>query len=100
MTILGQIIKSDIDIKEFSVVAIQDENDNFFHQWVIGTEATDEEKILEKLDQTPKEINKNYGVARNKALKAVKVQCMPANMIHDCLETKKKRGDKLRRQRS
>lgn len=85
-----------IDIKEFSVAAMQDAEDNFYHQWVIGTESGEEAAILDKLDTTLKDINKNYGVARSKALKAVKVTTMPAALIYDWLETKKKKGGQIK----
>ncbi|HKK73528.1 MAG TPA: GH3 auxin-responsive promoter family protein [Saprospiraceae bacterium] len=85
-----------IDIKEFSVAAIKDEDDNFYHQWVIGTESKDEAAILEKLDATLKDINKNYGVARSKALKDVKVNTMPTEVIYNWLETKKKKGGQIK----
>lgn len=85
-----------IDIKEFSVAVMKDQDDNFYHQWIMGTEATNEAAILEKLDATLKDINKNYGVARGKALKTVKVNTMLTSIIYDWLESKKKKGGQVK----
>lgn len=85
-----------IDIKEFSVAALQNEQDEFYHQWVLGTNAKNEETIKEKLDATLKDLNKNYGVARNKSLKDVKVLTLPSELIYDWLERKKKKGGQIK----
>lgn len=85
-----------IDIKEFSVAAMKDEKENFYHQWVIGTDSRDEDSLLERLDNTLKTNNKNYGVARSKALKTVKVRAIPVPVIYDWLETKKKKGGQIK----
>jgi hypothetical protein len=86
-------------VKEFTVGAIPTEDgDNYYHQWVIGLENGDlsEEKAIEILDAHLQEVNKNYKVARRKALKGVKVRVTPANRLYDFLEQSKKKGGQIK----
>ncbi|CAN5133991.1 GH3 auxin-responsive promoter family protein [soil metagenome] len=60
-----------IIIKEYLVSAV-DYDGAFAHKWYIGSEdQVDTEQATSKLDTYLKEINKNYKVAREKALKKV-----------------------------
>ncbi|AUC78077.1 GH3 auxin-responsive promoter [Nonlabens sp. MB-3u-79] len=69
--------KFDTTIKEFTVSA-KKINGDFYHVWYLGTETqTSEKQLAEALDQLLQEANKNYKVARSKALKGVQV-----NKIH------------------
>lgn len=85
-----------MDIKEFSVAAMQNEDNEFYHQWIIGTEASNEKVIRDKLDATLKELNKNYQVARQKSLKDIQVTTMSSELIYDWLESKKKKGGQIK----
>jgi ribosomal protein L17 len=69
--------KFDTTIKEFTVSAKKIEGD-FYHVWYLGTEtSTSEKELAQALDQLLQEANKNYKVARSKALKGVQV-----NKVH------------------
>lgn len=92
--------KTDSRIKEFTVGAIPTEDGNdYYHQWVLGVEDGDlnEEEALKILDEHLQEVNKNYKVARAKALKGVKVKVASANRLYDFLEEKKnKKGGQIK----
>lgn len=83
-----------ISINEYSVAALKNEKDEYIHQWVIVTEESDvdEQSIRDQLDQHLKEANKNYNVARQKALKDVKVKVVSKESYYHYLETYKKKG--------
>lgn len=87
----------DLDFKEYAVAALKDENDEFYHQWVLGgdNQSTDKD-IAKTLDEALKELNKNYKVARNKALKGIKVKVLDTDLIFSWLETKKKKGGQIK----
>lgn len=82
-------------IKEFTVAAVQ-ENEEYIHKWYLGIDGrikNDEDEIAGRLDEILKENNKNYKVARSKALKGVKTTIVPAEMFqHWTGETKQKGG--------
>lgn len=86
-----------VDINEFSVAAIKDEEGDYIHQWVLGTKADiDEEKATQRLDEILQDLNKNYKVARNKALKAIKVRTAPSQKVYDWLASRKKKGGQIK----
>ncbi|NJC26012.1 GH3 family domain-containing protein [Neolewinella antarctica] len=88
------------EIKEFTVGAVPTEDGNdYYHQWVLGINDGElsEEKALEVLDAHLKKVNKNYKVAREKALKGVRVKVTQANNLYDFLEKKKnKKGGQIK----
>jgi SOS-response transcriptional repressor LexA len=87
-----------ITIEEFGVAALKDDQGAFYHQWVMGIEGNqvDEQHIADLLDAELKERNKNYGVARSKALKGIKVAAIPPALIYGWLEQEKKKGGQVK----
>lgn len=65
-----------ITVNEYSLAAVRPDGEDYIHQWVVVTEAekVDEEEFREKLDAALKDANKNYAVARGKALKDIRVR--------------------------
>ena len=92
--------KTNSEIKEFTVGAVPTEDgSDYYHQWVLGVnkDGLDETEALEILDEHLKSVNKNYKVAREKALKGVKVRVTAANNLYDFLEKKKnKKGGQIK----
>ncbi|MGB3548680.1 MAG: GH3 auxin-responsive promoter family protein [Saprospiraceae bacterium] len=89
-----------LTVKEFGVAAIRrDEDQEYVHQWVLGTEgdtSVDEGKVAEFLDANLRGANKNYNVARTKALKEIRVKTVPADRLYAWLETTKKKGGQIK----
>ncbi|MCB0585400.1 MAG: GH3 auxin-responsive promoter family protein [Phaeodactylibacter sp.] len=82
-------------VNEFAVAAVRNEQGDFYHQWAIGVEngsGIDEGAAVQKLDETLQQLNKNYGVARRKALKGVELAILPAGVFYRWLEAGKKKG--------
>ncbi|MDG3583797.1 GH3 family domain-containing protein [Galbibacter pacificus] len=88
------------EIPEFTIAAIKF-NGEFYHKWYIGTPTPniDEEKIAKALDEALKKANKNYKVARSKALKGVKLVAVPPAVFHDWNEHNKKKGGQVKMER-
>lgn len=88
-----------VNIKEFTVAAVR-EQDDYIHHWYFGVEgdpeAVDQEKIKAFLDDTLKESNKNYKVARNKALKDIKVSFVSSEVFLEWSNFKKKKGGQVK----
>ena len=86
-------------IKEFTVGAVKTEDGkDYYHQWIVGIESgeLDPAKAVDILDTHLKEVNKNYKVARTKALKGVKVRVAPAEQLYAFLERTKKKGGQIK----
>ena len=88
------------DIKEFTVAALM-EKDNYLHRWYLGVEDEDHTikdtaKMAKRLDEILKENNKNYKVARNKALKSVDVKCIPNKTFSLWAEESKHKGGQVK----
>ncbi|MAP53781.1 GH3 auxin-responsive promoter family protein [Altibacter sp.] len=91
--------KFDIEIPEFTLAAIKIDNE-FYHSWYLGTEAdTDPETLSQALDEALKEANKNYRVARSKALKGVKVTTVSPNVFYEWNARNKKKGGQVKMER-
>jgi hypothetical protein len=87
-----------INVKEFTVAAIL-ENDQYQHRWYLGTDDTshhDEKQIADMLDKTLKELNKNYAVARTKALKSIETRIIPASVFQIWAEETKQKGGQVK----
>lgn len=85
-----------ITIPEFTVAAVQ-KNGEFIHKWYLGTEGNaDPVKLAEALDHHLKEANKNYGVARKKALKGVEVVNVLPTVFHEWSAKNKKKGGQVK----
>lgn len=86
-----------IKIPEFVVAARRAEDGEYYHFWYLGTEDdVKEEKLAEALDKALKEANKNYSVARSKALKGVKVFTVDPNIFHEWNAVNKKKGGQVK----
>ena len=89
--------KFDIRIPEFVVAAKRGEDGEYYHFWYLGTEdEADDAQLGEALDNALKEANKNYKVARSKALKGVKVTTIDPNMFHEWNALNKKKGGQVK----
>lgn len=84
--------KMNINCSEFTVAGFP--VDGFFgHHWYIGCdEDVDTQLLTQLIDQTLKDINDDYAVERNSALKDVVVEVLPENTFINFLETKGKVG--------
>ncbi len=89
--------KTDKSVTEFSVAALKNEDDQYYHQWILATEdGKASHDVTSELDEILKGINKNYAVARTKALKAVKVKVISKEKYHQFLESQKKKGGQVK----
>lgn len=88
--------KFDIEIPEFTLAAVKINNE-FYHHWYVGTNGSiDEEEFANALDATLKEANKNYSVARSKALKGVKVTAVSPKVFYEWNGKNKKKGGQVK----
>ncbi|PHR10936.1 MAG: GH3 auxin-responsive promoter [Aequorivita sp.] len=88
--------KFDIKIPEFTLAAVKIDGE-FYHHWYLGTETEiNAEEIANALDQALKEANKNYAVARSKALKGVKVTTINPEIFHEWNAKNKKKGGQVK----
>ncbi|SFS59897.1 GH3 family domain-containing protein [Lutibacter maritimus] len=89
-----------IKITEFTLSAKRI-NGEYNHVWYLGTENTklNCEEIAEKLDEKLKKANKNYKVARSKALKRVLVTLIKPHVFHDWNDYNKKKGGQVKMER-
>ncbi|MEQ8239979.1 MAG: GH3 auxin-responsive promoter family protein [Cyclobacteriaceae bacterium] len=84
-------------INEYAVSAIKDEQDNYIHQWIIVSEdEVDTNEFKKLLDESLKEANNNYQVARSKALTDLRVQRISKKLYHDYLDQKKRKGGQIK----
>lgn len=89
----------DVKIPEYTLCAKRYEDD-FYHSWYLGCETNlNEEKVAEALDAFLKEANKNYKVARSKALKGVKVSLISPSVFHKWNARNKKKGGQVKMER-
>lgn len=74
--------------------------EDFYHCWYLGTEGKKEgAELADTLDEYLMEANKNYKVARSKALKGVRVNCVGAEVFHDWSGKNKKKGGQVKMER-
>ncbi len=86
----------DIEIPEFTLAAVKI-NDEFYHSWYLGSDSkVDETKIAEALDEALQQANKNYKVARSKALKGVKVKVISPGIFYEWSGANKKKGGQVK----
>lgn len=82
----------DMEIKEFTASTIM-LNDEFIMSFVIGSDKEiDLDKASALVDQELSDNNKNYKVARSKALKGLRVDRVPVSRFYDWSEEFKKLG--------
>lgn len=86
-----------VEINEFAVAAVKNEQGEYIHQWVLGTKSdVDAERATQRLDEILQELNKNYKVARTKALKGIRVRTAPSQQVYDWLASRKKKGGQIK----
>jgi hypothetical protein len=82
----------DLEINEF-VAATVFENEQYKMKWIIGTDkAIDSANAASIMDTELCDNNKNYQVARTKALKGVEVEAVPVAHFYNWSENFKKLG--------
>ncbi len=82
----------DIEIKEFTAATIF-QNEEYILKFVIGTDKEiDAEKAAKLVDDELSSNNKNYKVARTKALKGLEVEVVPLEKFYKWSEEFKKMG--------
>ncbi len=86
-----------VDVSEYSVSAIKNEDGEYMHQWTLVSDNDfDPRAFAEKLDRSLKEANKNYAVARSRALKDINVMVIPKDLYYSFLEKRKKKGGQVK----
>lgn len=89
--------KFNLAIPEYTVAAIE-ENDEYLHRWYLGKDSgdADEAAVKDFLDAFLRENNKNYNVARNKALKSIDVKIVPVSTFIAYNEKQKRKGGQVK----
>lgn len=88
--------KFDIEIPEYTLAAVRIEGE-FYHSWYLGTETTvPDDELADALDASLQEANKNYKVARSKALKGVKVKTIAPDLFYEWNAANKKKGGQVK----
>jgi len=91
----------DTTIPEYTISAKRGDDGEFYHNWYLGSDIknADESKMAEALDNVLKNANKNYKVARSKALHGVKVKVIKPDRFYDWNERNKKKGGQVKMER-
>ncbi len=88
--------KFGITIPEFTISAVKKEGE-FIHKWYLGVEGeADEAELASALDKILKNANKNYKVARQKALKGVEVVKISPDVFPKWSARNKKKGGQVK----
>lgn len=86
-----------VSVNEYAVAAVKNNAGDYIHQWVV---VSDDEingaSFAQALDDSLKDVNKNYSVARSKALKGVDVRPISKKQYLDFLEKGKKKGGQVK----
>ncbi len=91
--------KFSMKIPEYTICA-KKFDDGFYHSWYLGTtDKIENERIVAELDDFLKDANKNYKVARSKALKGVKVTLVQPDVFYDWNDANKKKGGQVKMER-
>jgi len=84
--------KHNCSMEEFIVATIH-RGDDLIDRWYISADSDiDDAQLAKDLDQNLRDNNKNYNVARTRALKDVEVVTIPVETFHQWAEQNKKRG--------
>ena len=88
-------------IPEYTICAKRCEDGEFYHCWYLGSDIKqpDTTEIAASLDTFLKEANKNYKVARSKALKGVRVTVVGPETFYDWNANNKKKGGQVKMER-
>ncbi len=90
----------DTEIREYTISAVKDKHGDFYHHWYLGTNLDNNtKKVAETLDDSLKNANKNYKVARSKALKGVKVDLIHPELFYSWNKHQKKKGGQVKMER-
>lgn len=82
----------DVEVKEF-IAATVFENEEYVMRWIIGcNKEIDANRAAEVVDEELCNNNKNYKVARTKALKRLAVEVVPVEQFYSWSEEYKKLG--------
>jgi hypothetical protein len=86
----------DVVIKEFIVAAVH-RGDDYIHKWFLSCDKfPDNAMVAAALDKTLRENNKNYNVARGRALKGVETELIPEEIFYKWSEDTKKLGGQVK----
>ena len=89
----------DVEVPEYTLCAKKYE-DGFYHTWYLGTDAQlDSKEAAKALDDSLKKANKNYKVARSKALQGVKVFVVKPDVFYGWNDRNKKKGGQVKMER-
>lgn len=90
-----------LKIPEYTLCAKRCEDGEFYHCWYLGTDSKtpNDEALAEALDQSLKVANKNYKVARSKALHGVKVKTISPEQFYEWNAKNKKKGGQVKMER-
>ncbi|MDT3404706.1 GH3 family domain-containing protein [Mucilaginibacter terrae] len=84
------------NMEEFIVATIH-RGDELIDRWYISSDTQlDDVQLAKDLDQNLRDNNKNYAVARTRALKDVEVVTIPVETFHQWAEQNKKRGGQVK----
>ena len=87
----------EVEVSEYMVGALQDDKEEYYHQWVVvSDDEIDNLAFRNQLDDELKSANKNYKVARGKALHDVRVESISKAQYHAYLESTKKKGGQVK----
>ncbi|PKQ43837.1 GH3 family domain-containing protein [Confluentibacter flavum] len=87
-----------IEILEYTISAKR-YNGEFYHSWYLGTvDNIETDALAQSIDDYLK-ANKNYDVARTKALKGVKVKTIPSSIFYEWNDSNKKKGGQVKMER-
>lgn len=89
--------KYNLIIPEYTVAAVR-RGGEYIHHWCLGLKEGEaqEQELAEFLDDYLQENNKNYKVARSKALRDVKISITKADSFYDYNEKQKKKGGQVK----
>ena len=85
----------DTNIEEYTVSAVQNEAEEWGHQWFLGLAegaSLEADQAAHTLDRVLQDLNKNYAVARSKALQHVWVEVLPATQFYEWLASEQQKG--------
>lgn len=88
--------ESGVSVREYTVGAVK-VSDDWQHRWYLGLEGDlDDEKAARLLDEHLRTHNKNYNVARDKALHGVQARLISPDTFYEYQEVKKKKGGQVK----
>lgn len=96
-----QHLESELGMKipEYTLCAKRIDGE-YHHVWYLGSDdGKDTETVANELDRYLKEANKNYMVARGKALKGIRVYLVPPSTFHEWNAKNKKKGGQVKMER-